>query len=110
MPTLSKLVVKLEAESAKLHTELDRANRKLSKLGRTAQRTNRTLTGAIAGMSRAVKGFIAIYAVNQLRSLATAAVDAQSEIRNLRLGWVAIRSSGRVSWRRRTRLTSRSNS
>ena len=88
MPTLSKLVVKLEAESAKLHTELDRANRKLSKLGRTAQKTNRTLTGAIAGMSRAVKGFIAIYAVNQLRSLATAAVDAQSEIRNLttRLG------------------------
>ena len=88
MPTLSKLVVKLEAESAKLHTELDRANRKLSRLGRTAQKTNRTLTGAVAGMSRAVKGFVAYYAVNQLRNLATAAVDAQSEIRNLttRLG------------------------
>ena len=38
MPTLSKLVVKLEAESAKLHTELDRANRKLSRLGRTAHK------------------------------------------------------------------------
>ena len=39
-------------------------------------------------MSRAVKGFVAYYAVNQLRNLATAAVDAQSEIRNLttRLG------------------------
>jgi hypothetical protein len=44
MTDLAKLVVKLEAESAKLHKDLDRANKKLSKFEKHTGRAGKALT------------------------------------------------------------------
>lgn len=43
MADLAKLVVRLEAESAKLHRDLDRSNKKLSKFERNAKRAGKAL-------------------------------------------------------------------
>ena len=54
MADLAKLVVKLEAESSKLHKELERANRKFDRFGKKASaaaKKLRTVFGAAAGLA-----------------------------------------------------------
>jgi len=81
MTTLSKLVVKLEAESAKLHSELDKTNRKLRRLQNSADKT-----GAV--LKKAFSGIAILAAASKISKFVNAAINAQSEIRNLtaRLG------------------------
>ena len=76
MTTLSKLVVKLEAESAKLHSELDKTNRKLRRLQNSADKT-----GAV--LKKAFSGIAILAAASKISKFVNAAINAQSEIRNL---------------------------
>lgn len=60
MADLAKLVVRLEAESAKLHRDLDRSNKKLNKFERNAKRAGKALKafGAVGIAGLAATGVV----------------------------------------------------
>jgi len=81
MADLAKLVVRLEAESSRLHSELEKANRKLDRFGAQARRTSGVFKQAFGIMGGVIAGI-------SFKGLIDGAVNAASEISNLstRLG------------------------
>lgn len=81
MADLAKLVVKLEAESSKLRSELERANAKLDRFGKNTQRTAAIATKAFGVLGTAV-------AAVQFTRLISDAVDAGDKLQkmSIRLG------------------------
>jgi hypothetical protein len=72
MTDLAKLVVKLEAESAKLHKDLDRANKKLSKFEKHTGRAGKALT-SLAQIGGTALGLVSAATIAMSKSVLDAA-------------------------------------
>lgn len=85
MVDLAKLVVSLEAESAKLRTELDKANNKLDRFGKRADSVTSGVSKSFKALGTAIAG-LAIGA--GFKSLVTSSLDAADQVQKLsqRLG------------------------
>ena len=73
MADLAKLVVRLEAESSKLHSELQRANAQISRFGKNTQNAMGLAKKAIAGLSVGI-------VLGKLASMAKEAIDAGDQL------------------------------
>jgi len=73
MADLAKLVVRLEAESSKLHSELQRANSQISRFGKNTQNAMGLAKKAIAGLSVGI-------VLGKLSSMAKEAIDAGDQL------------------------------
>ena len=95
MANLAKLVVSLEAQSAKYVAELEKANAKLSRFERNQRRQLDQIARAFKIVATAAAGFVAIRLVSSMRELVSAAFESadalakQADILGLSTGKLA---------------------
>ena len=80
MVALARLVVQLEAEGAKLHKEIDRANAKVAQLSKVTKDTGTSVDQSFQKMGMAI---LAVAGPAVMGSLIKSAIDAGDEMRDM---------------------------